>query len=156
MNKKAIYDKEVTFDAPHAQMAGSAVVEAMDAETRKVEEMEAASSKAEAKAEAEEAEAEEAEAEEAEAEAENCATCCPPAPSSSRIDTMSLSLSLSQSSHLSGFGSSSVKSQISSIFVDLVLFLYAALIIWPAFLNCSRHSRVHFDVSDCITNSSVM
>ena len=146
-------------------MAGSAVVEAMDAETRKVEEMEAASSKAEAKAEAEEAEAEEAEAEEAEAEAEaeeaeaeaeNCATCCPPAPSSSRIDTMSLSLSLSQSSHLSGFGSSSVKSQISSIFVDLVLFLYAALIIWPAFLNCSRHSRVHFDVSDCITNSSVM
>ena len=71
-----------------AEAAVSAVAEAMVAEAWKAEEMElmeAASSKAEAKADA---------------EAKDCVTCCPPAlasPSISRMGTMSLSLSLSQS-----------------------------------------------------------
>ena len=122
---------------PHvlmAEAAVSAVAEAMVAEAWKAEEMELmeeASSKAEAK---------------------DCVTCCPPAlasPSISRMGTMSLSLSLSQSSHMSGFGSSTSELQDSSTLMDRVNSLNGHLIIWLAFLNSSKHSIVRFDVSGC-------
>ena len=65
----------------------------------------------------------------------------------SRMGTMSLSLS--QSSHMSGFGSSTSELQDSSTLMDRVNFLNGHLIIWLAFLNTSKHSIVHFDVSGC-------